>query len=178
MQCDDWTMADDPEKIIHTEEEIGRAFGHLHYELQTFLREGVDLLSGTAGPRGNEVLEAFLIHARVIATFLGANRFEKDDVTPMAFGVVWEWPTTPEGIEVTRQLRLINKHLAHLTWERTKKLTPDLDVGIGWKPLVTIMALLPIVESFVSLLRFQYPDYADSMRASIETIFRQREFDV
>ena len=150
----------------HTAQDIDTAFGALVYELVSFLRDGKDLLEGKTGDWQTEVLEAYLIHARVLITFLGANgRIESDDVTPGNFGVTWTWPSTPEAAEIEKQSKPINKHLAHLTRERTM-----VSGGAQWNPLTLIDLLIPIFNQFVAALKISDPKHARALEANIKVI--------
>jgi hypothetical protein len=159
----------------HTADQLQQAFTALVYELQSFLQGGVNLETMKAGRWQNEVLEAYLVHARVLMTFLGANkRILSDDVTPANFGVTWKWPSTPEAGEVEQQLEKINKHLAHLTWGRTSSGLPGQEMSVSWSPISLVNLLVPIINQFIELLRSPHPDYAEALEANIKAILSYR----
>ena len=118
----------------HSASALDRAFLRSDNELDSFLKDGIAIGKDESNPWYNEILEAYLIHARVLISFLGGGELNPraTDITPGDFGVVWKWPTSPEAEEITRQYTLINKHLAHLAWERTEG---------GWGESVAILGV-------------------------------------
>lgn len=64
-------------------------------------------------------LEAMLVHARSVLEFLlNKPRFETDIGRSDFPGPDWEMPASPLATDLRTDMKVINKHLAHLTWDR------------------------------------------------------------
>lgn len=98
----------------------------------------------TVGARSNAFLESGLLHARALYEFLIADHDKPrpDDMLRTDFAPEW----TPSPLDAVARLnsspRMLNKHLAHLTWERIENAGPPwtykqvaqdiLDVASAW----------------------------------------------
>ena len=147
-----------------TGEELDLAFSHLDYELDAFLKDAIYLADGARSTEwGNEILEAFLVHARVLAGFLGGMPQGERDIRPCDFGVEWSRPTSPEARSLKDDVDAISEHLAHLTWARVK-----VEDAKQWEFLGVTAKLLPIFIEFLEMLDEVHPLYARSLRARID----------
>jgi hypothetical protein len=146
----------------HSAEALARAFASLDYEVDSFILDGLAIQANEIGQWHNEVLEAFLVHARVLVNFLGGGGpTMASDITPGNFGVDWSWPTTPDALEVERQYELINKNLAHLTWERTE--TEESQ----WIPWKLIYQLVPILRQFIEAWKIPHKQLAGAVERKL-----------
>src|SRR5437879_3346444 len=110
------------------DDKLTNAAAHVGYELHSlvallphlarFNHEGPAILK-------NAVLEALLVHARTLIEFVAGRptppsgrkrRWSERDIRPELFGLTWE-PLDTEKFD--RWLDLIDKHLSHLSLERT-----------------------------------------------------------
>lgn len=167
------------DELRFSPEGLRRAFTHLNYELMAFLADAQDLSTDAVGSWRTEVLEAFLVHARAIAYFLDVSgRYLPDDVTPRDFGVTWDRATVSKisgadnRLQLEAQMVLINKHLAHLTWDRARELP-----GVEWDYMRLPALLNPLVEAFVEALAGPHPTYAASLKARLDA-YRQWSIEV
>jgi len=148
----------------HSDDELGIAFSALDYEIDAFLRDSAALRNGSRDHAwGNEILEAYLVHGRILASFLGATSPHRDDITPKDFGIDWTWPSTAEAKVVVEHVKAINKHLAHLSWERAAHRD-----GVWWDLTELPRFLIPIFRDFVDELESVHPNYAAILRARVE----------
>lgn len=108
------------------------AASHVVYEWVS-LAEMTAELAKVTGQRAlieNALLEAVLLHNRCLINFVCGNLkggHAKNDIQPADF-LRRDW--WPEDEQFDRQLRgrlpMLNKHLAHLSWERVTDSTPVL----------------------------------------------------
>src|ERR1700683_933641 len=91
-----------------------QAFPPLDYEISTFLDNGICLLHRRAGKLQNAVVEAYLVHVRLLAEFLGARGREPNrerDITPSAFGISWSLSEGSDADSIRDTVVLADKHL-------------------------------------------------------------------
>lgn len=78
-------------------------------------------------PAEHALMEACFLHLRCLIDFCCGTvegRRHRNDIQPMNFlGVDW-WPPDPLDRRLRGRLPVINKHLAHLSWERVTDTTP------------------------------------------------------
>lgn len=110
--------------------DLDSAASHVVYEWVT-MAEMTAELAGVAGARSvieNALLEALLVHNRCLVNFVSGDwlgRHGKRDIQPQDFlGYPW-WPSDEEfDRELRGRLSVINKHLAHLSWDRVADRAP------------------------------------------------------
>ena len=113
------------------------AIAHLDYEVQALLDNAALLFLHHAGEHHNQVLEAYFVHYRLLAEFLGARpsaRHEELDYTPEKMGVRWAFPpdTDADAQLVTADLRVADRHVVHLSMARVEEQAPtQWDIAPG-----------------------------------------------
>ena len=76
-------------------------------------------LSEDDGLVADACLEAMLVHARAVLDFLlNDSRFPTDIRRSTFPGPDWDRPTSELATSLRDDITVVNKHLAHLTWER------------------------------------------------------------
>lgn len=119
------------------------------YELQMAVRASRQLPACEGQLDRNVYLEAMLLHSRNMIEFLcgrptgtpGRSQWKPRDIRPADF--LEDWNPPPEPVERLHvQLDLIDKHLSHLSWERTKDQRE-------WTPAV-IDDLATLFDAFVA----------------------------
>jgi hypothetical protein len=99
--------------------DLPKASEHLLYEVE-MLQRTVHLIVVTApGTTKNALIESFLVHARLVAQFLGWNRVKKprfDDVLAEHFSSSWSAGAEPAAIASTHAS--IAKRVVHLSYAR------------------------------------------------------------
>ncbi len=110
-------------RMQRTKETLQKASEHLYYEYWMFNSLARAITSGVfgRGPLNNAVLEAFGVHARVIAKFIYDSNPRPDDITASDFTndkPKWE-KTRPSPTESISSLYArVGKELAHLSYAR------------------------------------------------------------
>ena len=112
-----------------TVESLIKASDHLYYEIWMFLSMDDCLAQDPARERSliNAILEAFIIHFRVLCDFLYPERPKPDEVIANHFFEdPTDWPKSrPKLTRLLRQSRIrAGKEVAHLTYAR-QNVTPD-----------------------------------------------------
>jgi hypothetical protein len=114
----------------HTDDDRAEALKNVYYELWMMAEASSRIRSG--GLAGDDVaanafLEAMLLHARATTDFFVMTRGYQSDIRRTDFAPEWN----PEPIGAVARIRayvgLIDKHLAHLTWERLDSASPAWD---------------------------------------------------
>jgi hypothetical protein len=120
-------------------DDLNQALIHLGYELETCIETACALRAYQAdgaidahapavldpGLIRNALVEAHLLHARaLIEFFIETKSPQPGDILRTQFATEW----SPQPAEAVRRLatfkRTINKHLAHLTWDRVDDVEP------------------------------------------------------
>jgi hypothetical protein len=157
-----------------TPDELGAALADIGYELQMVcgcayliqtLDDTKDALRGYKGVRSNALLESELVHLRSLIEFFFRPSGRDDDVGTHEFARNRGWP--PKGLVWTEvdlstdtTWDLINKRLAHITWDRTKP-------NKGWKPVVLAHDMLGVAIAWAKHLDRPQPKLASAWRAEV-----------
>lgn len=89
----------------------------------------------------NFAIEVFALHLRNLLDFFAPRSLRKTDVSAQHLFGGWESPDL--NIYLTEARRMADKHVAHLTVERTSD--PDMK---SWAVEPIVRSLVPIVERF------------------------------
>ena len=111
----------------HSPQELDEAIRHVGYEVQMMAAASKRLAAATSdgdGIAANAFLESMLLHARaLIAFFLHDGR--KDDIRRTDFAPDWTPLPVPAVANAYEAYPLLNKYLAHLTWQRVSPAAPE-----------------------------------------------------
>lgn len=95
------------------------------------------------GARQNAYLESTLLHARSLADFFVRDSGRRADIRRIDFADEW----TPEPNDAVRRVvgtyNDLNKHLAHLTWDRVADAGPT-----QWSPVVLVTDIVHIADAW------------------------------
>jgi hypothetical protein len=116
-----------------TDRDLDAAAVHVVYEWVALAEMTAELAKVTSVRTTVEhaLLEAVLVHNRCLINFLCGDvngRHGRRDIVPADFlGYEW-WPDDDEDFDrlLRGRLPVLNKHLAHLSWERVTDATPVL----------------------------------------------------
>lgn len=114
----------------HSDDDLASALGHVAYELWMMAEAASRIRSGAlnADPvAANAYLESMLLHARATADFFVLSRGYPSDIRRTDFTEDWEPAPTEAADRIRASAKLMDKHLAHLTWERLGDATPSWD---------------------------------------------------
>jgi hypothetical protein len=89
----------------------------------------------------NFAIEVFALHLRNLLDFFAPRSLRKTDVSAQHLFKGWEPPEL--NIYLTEARRMADKHIAHLTIERTSD--PDMK---SWPVEPIVRSMVPIVERF------------------------------
>lgn len=98
--------------------------GHVQYEWTQMAgcAARLELVDGIRTPEENATLEALLVHVRCLVNFLCGNyegKWSRKDMKPADFvRTAWVLPDAEMDRRLRGRLTVINKSLAHLSWER------------------------------------------------------------
>lgn len=100
-------------------QDFNNATGHIAYELEQLVATSRYLAARTLpGVLHNACLESMLVHVRSLADFLLCDKGDPTDLHRSAFVGAWTPPPSEQATELRKARWVINKHLAHLTWNR------------------------------------------------------------
>lgn len=129
---------------------------HVGYELERCCEASTFLRRGNYSPPDlrNMLLESQLLHARSVRDFLVGAKPYPDDIHRTNFAPDWKPGPLPSvyRLSKTADQKLINKHLAHISWER---------VGYdqqGWLYSLIAFDLLAVAYAWSEHLRRHDPD--------------------
>ena len=109
----------------------------------------------------NAFLESFLLHARNLTDFLQAKKFDSD-IKCSDYGVGEQQIILPSG---NTQFE-INKHLSHLTWERT-------DLKLRWEISETYKPIIEALKDFFTDISDEYfPTLKGLQKNNFEDLLR------
>ena len=114
----------------HTEHDRAEALRNVGYELWMMAEASSRIRSGRLAKddvAANAFLESMLLHARSAADFFVMTRGYPTDIRRTDFAPERN-PEPTDAVERIRvHVKLIDKHLAHLTWERLDNASPAWD---------------------------------------------------
>jgi hypothetical protein len=128
--------------------ELERASEHLHYEIDRVEHLVKEIHTAPSDLVKHAVLEAFLVHARLVAHFVGWNRGgtpREDDILAEDFGAGVGAPTASPTVLTASVNEAIGKRVAHLTYAREHA---KVD-GYTWDVSGIAIELLGAVAAFV-----------------------------
>jgi hypothetical protein len=150
-------MADDRPR--RSRADLADALGHVEYELQMCAAAAIRVATGAAGDsiEFNAYLESTLLHARNLYEFLVATP-RQDDMGRIDFATE-NWDARECAPETVRQLevavRLLHKHLAHLTWARV-----DAPSKPRWETLAIADGVARLVQAWAEAVQRDDPSEA------------------
>lgn len=120
----------DHEVQDHADHDRVEALRHVGYELWMMAEASSRIRSGRLAKDGvaaNAFLESMLLHARATTDFFVMTRGYQSDIRRTDFAPEWNPEPTDAVERIRAHVRLIDKHLAHLTWERLDNASPVWD---------------------------------------------------
>lgn len=136
--------------MAHSQGEKIEALKHVAYEvwMMTFaatqlVSTGDDQSLPEVGVVQNAYLESTLLHARSLADFLVRDSGRKADIRRIDFADEWK-PEPDEAVtRVKGSLNDLNKHLAHLTWDRVTNAGPT-----QWNAAALVTDIVHIADAW------------------------------
>ena len=114
----------------HTDHDRAEALRNVFYELWMMAEASSRIRSGRLAKddvAANAFLESMLLHARATTDFFIMDRRYPSDIQRTEFAPEWIPEPTDAVKRIRAHVKLINKHLAHLTWERLDNESPPWD---------------------------------------------------
>ena len=114
----------------HTEHDRAEALRNVGYELWMMAEASSRIRSGRLAKddvAANAFLESMLLHARSAADFFVMTRGYPTDIRRTDFAPERNPQPTDAVKRIRAHVRLMDKHLAHLTWERLDNASPAWD---------------------------------------------------
>ena len=135
---------------------------HLPYELRT-LRGQVAHLSGWSGkledPQRLALLEASLVHVRILDEFLCSERADKDDVRAWHYSTSWR-PTADHAVLGTQKRHEVNAQLFHLAGRRAD--------GYLWRPVDLCRRVCDVFVRFMDEVDDEWRPYLAEAHAEAQ----------
>jgi hypothetical protein len=128
-------------------DELKKASEHLLYEVRMLERATREIADAQPCEAKNAWIESFLVHARLLAHFLGWNRRsppKTDDVIVEDYQVT-SWTSSSEPPAIATMREPINKRIVHLSYGRTHSPAD----GFAWDFTGIANALLGRIAEFV-----------------------------
>ncbi len=133
--------------------------GHVQYEWTQMAgcAARLELVDGIRTPEENATLEALLVHVRCLVNFLCGNyegKWSRKDMKPADFiRTPWVRPDAEMDRRLRGRLTVINKSLAHLSWDRVTN-----RAGVIWPT--------GLLAHEVHWSRHQFVDAVEAVKAS------------
>lgn len=117
---------------------------HVLYEITQFVRAAQAIEAACAGlfPM-NFAIEVFALHLRNLLDFFAPRNLRKTDICAQYLFEGWESPEL--NVYLTEARRMADKHIAHLTVERTSD--PDMKT---WAVEPIVRSIVPMIERFAA----------------------------
>jgi predicted DNA-binding transcriptional regulator AlpA len=113
-------------EVDHTSLELNIAGLVVGYELDQMLEAAELYEHHEPGPLRNALVESMLLHARILIEFLLSRGQQETDILPRQLYPGWRLPSGNDLDWLREQKKLIDQHLAHLTWARVDHLTQQM----------------------------------------------------
>jgi len=132
--------------------QLTNAMHHVNYELDMMAFAAARLRYPLDDLFRNAYLESMLLHARNLAAFLIWPDNNATSIRPVDFAPGWSAGPAEACAYLESQRDRINKHLAHLTWQRLSDGTPS------WEREKITSAVFSVAEEWARFLSPRHPD--------------------
>ena len=113
---------------MRSEQDLQEAASHVGYELvQLAAMPRARRRADEAGQDhvAQACLESMLLHARNLCEFLIEGRYKSSDIHRSDFTPRWSPPNSPAKARLRNARPMLDRHLAHLSWERVETGAPN-----------------------------------------------------